>query len=722
MSINFLGKEFSERKIYRMNNGESPLVSILLTTYNRESLVKKTIESILNQTYPHFELIIIDDASSDKTLARIESFKYDPRVFIFKNEMTRGQTASLNMGISTARGIYIANCDAGDWWDIRKLQAQVDFMEAHPDYIICGTQTYNVDESGGLLGISSFAENDFAIRKNFFLERGIYSHPTILFRSKKIYYRNAFYYSQDLDLYMRLSFFGKLYCIQTPLAYITQHGCGVTIGKKYYQRQYQRLAYDLFKQRLINERDNLDLNKQIKLRDNVVSKKVCSMSMYFFRIYVHNKLKQKHLLSWFFPILISSLLYPPILFDYLRKCVSIFRFPYYLKKYNSFFNNSTPRILLISDFIYPVHVGGASREVFDFLSWLNDKLYFCSLIYRGGSSKYSLSTATSTEPLILSHSCAIKFDFKLAIFLRFFQAITFINDATVIYIHHPILGVLFYFIFAQKNKYIVYHFHGPFADEYYCKTLKKGIGYWIRHTLQKFIILRAHRIIVHSDYMKKKVIEIDNTSMNRICILPPTVDIHEFKIISNRLLIRNKYHIPVDSSVIFINRRITKRTGVIDFTNQFHELVRLFPKKLYLLITGGGEGQNELTHLTDCCENIRYIPLAAPEDLPFYYSASDICILPSRDLEGFGLVILEAFACGIPVLVSHRSGGAKEFIITLDNKLIYELDNVNSLASSLDYALEKYKAPNSELRDIAEKFDRDLIFPSYIDILSTLNT
>ena len=113
----------------RDNKGSKvPTVSVILPTYNRAEIVKRSILSVLNQTYKDFELIIIDDASTDKTRMIVEELG-DTRIKYLRNRQNLGPAASRNIGIKASRGIFIAFQDSDDEWRPDKLKKQVETLE-----------------------------------------------------------------------------------------------------------------------------------------------------------------------------------------------------------------------------------------------------------------------------------------------------------------------------------------------------------------------------------------------------------------------------------------------------------------------------------------------------------------------------------------------------------------------------------------------------------------
>lgn len=121
------------------------VVSVLLPIYNEEKRVATAIMSILNQTYTDFELLIINDGSRDKTEAMVRSFS-DSRIRLINNNKNLGLVKSLNKGIFSAKGKYIARVDADDPSLPTRLEKQVQFMEKNPEVAVLGTAAYHDDE------------------------------------------------------------------------------------------------------------------------------------------------------------------------------------------------------------------------------------------------------------------------------------------------------------------------------------------------------------------------------------------------------------------------------------------------------------------------------------------------------------------------------------------------------------------------------------------------
>ena len=109
-----------------------PLVSIITPMYNSEKFILKTIESVINQTYSNWELLLIDDGSIDNTIQIVEDFKQKySNIKLIQNLTNLGAAQSRNKGILEAKGEYIAFLDADDLWKPNKLDLQIQFMQTH---------------------------------------------------------------------------------------------------------------------------------------------------------------------------------------------------------------------------------------------------------------------------------------------------------------------------------------------------------------------------------------------------------------------------------------------------------------------------------------------------------------------------------------------------------------------------------------------------------------
>lgn len=126
------------------NTTKKPTVTVFMAVYNGEKYIKEAIESVLAQNYTDFELLIINDGSTDKTLEIIAKFN-DPRIRLLHNDGNQGLTYTRNHGVREAKGEYFAILDSDDIAMPNRLKIQVDYMKANPNVAICGGQAVLID-------------------------------------------------------------------------------------------------------------------------------------------------------------------------------------------------------------------------------------------------------------------------------------------------------------------------------------------------------------------------------------------------------------------------------------------------------------------------------------------------------------------------------------------------------------------------------------------------
>lgn len=122
------------------------LVSIVMPSYNTQQYISESIESVLAQTYPHWELIIVDDCSTDDTESAVGKYLQDERIRFLKNEKNSGAAISRNYALREAKGKWIAFLDSDDTWEPTKLEKQIAFMEQN-GYHFSYTNYVEMDEA-----------------------------------------------------------------------------------------------------------------------------------------------------------------------------------------------------------------------------------------------------------------------------------------------------------------------------------------------------------------------------------------------------------------------------------------------------------------------------------------------------------------------------------------------------------------------------------------------
>ena len=192
--------------------------SIILPTFNRAHILPKAINSVLNQSFKDFELLIIDDGSTDGTEEIVKGFN-DKRIKYFKNKENLGIQKSLNIGLKMAQGKYIARIDDDvEWVDKDKLKRQVEFLDNNPDYFLVGTQA--ILERKKVVIHTNFPETDAAIREKL-LFKNCFFHPSVVFLKEAALKVGGYdetpasCHVEDYDLWLKIGTIGKFYNFST---------------------------------------------------------------------------------------------------------------------------------------------------------------------------------------------------------------------------------------------------------------------------------------------------------------------------------------------------------------------------------------------------------------------------------------------------------------------------------------------------------------------------
>jgi glycosyltransferase involved in cell wall biosynthesis len=195
----------------------SPLVTILMLTYNRAHFLPEAIKSVLIQTYQNWELVILDDGSTDTTPQLMEMYT-DPRIHYVRHEQNAGLFARRTESLSFTLGTYTAILDSDDYWTAdTKLAEQVAFLEEQPDYVVVGTQATLITAEGTPHGTHSVLTADTDIR-NKILTRNQFIHSSLLIRTEALKKTHGYQptLAEDLELILQLGAFGKFANLPYP--------------------------------------------------------------------------------------------------------------------------------------------------------------------------------------------------------------------------------------------------------------------------------------------------------------------------------------------------------------------------------------------------------------------------------------------------------------------------------------------------------------------------
>lgn len=208
------------------------MISVIMSTHNRGISLKRSLESILNQTYKDFEFIICDDFSTDDTYEVLRHYEsVDNRIKIIHNESNLGLQKSLNKCLKVSSGEFIARMDDDDFAIKNRFEEQLNFLQNNPEYAFVGSNEFFYSEKLGVYGEEAYPIKPSEID---LIKRCQFAHPSIMIRADVIkkfngYSENKKYYRvEDYELWLRLYHQGyKGYNIQHNLMIYTKNSSSI---------------------------------------------------------------------------------------------------------------------------------------------------------------------------------------------------------------------------------------------------------------------------------------------------------------------------------------------------------------------------------------------------------------------------------------------------------------------------------------------------------------
>lgn len=252
-----------ENKSLDMNS--IPAVSVLMPVYNGEKYLSEAIDSILNQTFADFELIIINDGSTDGTLEILRKYTQQNKRIVLHNQTNQGLIAALNKGIKLARGKYIARMDADDISFPERLALQVGFLENHPEIGVLGSGARIMNSSGVTYDTLQHPTQHNVLQWCLCFFCPIV-HPTVIMRRQVVVQvggYGAMQHAEDYDLWCRLSCVTRLSNLKDVLLYLRQHDSNVSNVHALEQRKNSIRISSLMMSRILNEEISMGVVKSL---------------------------------------------------------------------------------------------------------------------------------------------------------------------------------------------------------------------------------------------------------------------------------------------------------------------------------------------------------------------------------------------------------------------------------------------------------------------------
>lgn len=384
-------------------------------------------------------------------------------------------------------------------------------------------------------------------------------------------------------------------------------------------------------------------------------------------------------------------------------------------------------VLFVADAMFQEKPGGSRRVSMELAKRLSLKGHKVTFLVPKTSTKlkereYSEGIQISRYPF--SNNLFLSVVSKIINSHSAFRHLLKEEEFNLVCIHfaYSALGIL---LFPKiRDLPIVRIFHGPWAEEHreemksriegssghmknFLLRIRQWLVYKVMYSIEKFCLDRSNEIAVLSEFSKNLLINNYNVPGGKIKVIPGGVDMQRFTLVSDKKAIKRWLGLPKDKIILLTIRRLTPRMGLENLIEAMSYVVRE-RKNVLLVIRGAGFLKERLECLVDRYaleENIQFRGFIPEEQLPLYYQAADVFILPTTALEGFGLIILEALACGTPVL-GTPVGAIPELLGRLNQNLLFKDTKPTSMAQGiLDFLSLSYKEkyPPQRLKDYVKE-------------------
>ena len=224
-----------------------PAVSVLLPVYNGERFLREALDSMIGQTLSDFELLVVDDGSTDGTRAVLQEYA-DPRLRVVST-LHGGLVAALEAGLAQARSNLLARMDADDVSLPARLERQIGVLDANPRLGLVGCGVEVIDEQGNVKEANSLPSRDRDLRRRLLL-RNPFAHGSVVLRRDALQraggYSSSYGANEDYDLWRRIAREWELAAVPDVLYRYREHGSGVTATDVRRREQREALRDELW--------------------------------------------------------------------------------------------------------------------------------------------------------------------------------------------------------------------------------------------------------------------------------------------------------------------------------------------------------------------------------------------------------------------------------------------------------------------------------------------
>lgn len=374
-------------------------------------------------------------------------------------------------------------------------------------------------------------------------------------------------------------------------------------------------------------------------------------------------------------------------------------------------------ILLVSDVSIANVIGGAERVLFEQSTRLAQRGHDVHILTRKlpghRQNEESIQGVTEWRHEIVEKSSVsyIKSSRKNArqLFENLHEKFRF----DCINIHQPFsaIGVVQSPLSRKVKK--IYTCHSLTFEEYISRNPKPEgflarspyvFNLYARKWIEKWILDKCDEIVVLSLFTQDKLWNVYNINCQKISIIPGGVDLKRFRPFGDKMEIRQRLNIPQDRFVLLTVRNLVQRMGLENLIHSLRIIIDKAPD-LFLVLGGSGPLKDSLAALTRQMgleSHIRFTGFISENELPDYYRMADFFVLPTMELEGFGLVTLEAMASGLPVM-GTPVGGTREVLGQFDRDFLFKGNNPDAMAALIFENYQKIREDPPAWEEISQR-------------------
>lgn len=374
-------------------------------------------------------------------------------------------------------------------------------------------------------------------------------------------------------------------------------------------------------------------------------------------------------------------------------------------------------LLLLSDVSAAKVIGGAERVLREQAIGLRRRGHQVAAVVRmppgeldtraavGDMVEYRYPVSRRNEPAFVLSS--------LVESVRTFNRATNFTGVDAVIVHQSLTGLGAILARRTAARGWVYVCHSLAHEEYLTRMARPAtasaqarrfLNARLRLWCERLVVRRSGRIVVLSEFMKRRMLAAHGVAEDRVRVIPGGADPSRFRPPANREEVRRRLGLPPDKVLLLTVRNLVPRMG-LDHLVQALALLGEGRHDLLLLIGGEGPSRASLERLIQDLHlgrSARLVGFIAEDDLPRYYQAADLVVMPTHVLEGFGLVTVEAMACGTPVL-GTPVGALPEVLARVDTGLVTDGCGPDALAAALTRWLRRFRDMPGEQARLSER-------------------